>query len=35
MIRRGGMHRLPNCLESDPDLQQEIRDGIAHAVDGM
>lgn len=31
----GQIHRLPNCVKSDPELQRETKDGIVQAVDGM
>ncbi|KFZ25020.1 hypothetical protein V502_00512 [Pseudogymnoascus sp. VKM F-4520 (FW-2644)] len=31
----GHIHRLPKCVQRDPELQAEILDGIILAVDGM
>ena len=32
---RGQIHRLPNCVQRDPDLQRKIQDDIVEATDGM
>jgi hypothetical protein len=31
----GQIHRLPSCIQSDQELQRQVQDKIAEAVDGM